>query len=49
MSALNLRTAALLLACAPLHALAFAPSDADQRFQALYEKEWKWRQLMGWW
>ncbi|WP_430540495.1 DUF885 domain-containing protein [Pseudoxanthomonas japonensis] len=44
MSALNLRTAALLLACAPLHALAFAPSDADQRFQALYEKEWKWRQ-----
>jgi len=44
MSALNLRTAALLLACAPLHALAFAPSDADQRFQALYEKEWTWRQ-----
>ncbi|SDR20576.1 Uncharacterized conserved protein, DUF885 familyt [Pseudoxanthomonas sp. CF385] len=44
MSALNLRTAALLLACAPLHALAFAPSDADQRFQALYEKEWAWRQ-----
>ncbi|MBL8255951.1 MAG: DUF885 family protein [Pseudoxanthomonas mexicana] len=44
MSALNLRTAALLLACAPLHALAFAPSDADKRFQALYEKEWKWRQ-----
>lgn len=44
MPALNLRTAALLLACAPLHALAFAPSDADQRFQALYEKEWTWRQ-----
>ncbi len=44
MSTLNLRTAALLLACAPLHALAFAPSDADQRFQALYEKEWAWRQ-----
>ncbi|WP_343123882.1 DUF885 family protein [Pseudoxanthomonas sp. CF385] len=41
---MNLRTAALLLACAPLHALAFAPSDADQRFQALYEKEWAWRQ-----
>ncbi|KRA41619.1 DUF885 family protein [Pseudoxanthomonas sp. Root630] len=36
--------AALLLACAPLQALAFTPSDADQRFQALYEKEWKWRQ-----
>ncbi|MFT3669881.1 MAG: DUF885 family protein [Pseudoxanthomonas sp.] len=33
-----------MLACAPLHALAFAPSDADQRFQALYEKEWTWRQ-----
>lgn len=44
MPTLNLRTAALLLACAPLHALAFAPSDADQRFQALYEKEWAWRQ-----
>ncbi|PPJ42870.1 DUF885 domain-containing protein [Pseudoxanthomonas sp. KAs_5_3] len=44
MPALNLRTAALLLAFAPLQALAFAPSDADQRFQALYEKEWKWRQ-----
>jgi len=41
---LNLRLAALLLACTPPHALAFAPSDADQRFQALYEKEWKWRQ-----
>ncbi|WP_233210793.1 MULTISPECIES: DUF885 family protein [unclassified Pseudoxanthomonas] len=41
---MNLRTAALLLAFAPLQALAFAPSDADQRFQALYEKEWKWRQ-----
>ena len=44
MSALNFRTAALLLACAPLHAFAFAPSDADKRFQALYEKEWTWRQ-----
>ncbi|HEY1034162.1 MAG TPA: DUF885 family protein, partial [Pseudoxanthomonas sp.] len=33
-----------MLAFAPLQALAFAPSDADQRFQALYEKEWKWRQ-----
>ncbi|WP_447940914.1 DUF885 domain-containing protein [Pseudoxanthomonas mexicana] len=44
MPALNLRTTALLLAFAPLQALAFAPSDADQRFQALYEKEWKWRQ-----
>ena len=44
MPALNLRIAALLLACAPLQAFAFAPSDADQRFQALYEKEWKWRQ-----
>ncbi|WFC41822.1 DUF885 family protein [Pseudoxanthomonas sp. SE1] len=44
MLALNLRIAALLLACAPLQAFAFAPSDADQRFQALYEKEWKWRQ-----
>lgn len=44
MPALNLRIAALLLACAPLHALAFAPSGADQRFQAIYEKEWKWRQ-----
>ncbi|WP_296278990.1 DUF885 family protein [Pseudoxanthomonas sp.] len=28
----------------PLHALAFAPSDADKRFQAIYEKEWAWRQ-----
>ena len=44
MPALNLRIAALLLACAPLHALAFAPSDADKRFQAIYEKEWTWRQ-----
>ena len=44
MPALNLRIAALLLACAPLHALAFAPSDADRRFQAIYEKEWTWRQ-----
>ena len=44
MSALKFRTAALLLACMPLHALAFAPSDADKRFQALYEKEWTWRQ-----
>ncbi len=44
MPALKLRTAVLLLACAPLHALAYVPSDADQRFQALYEKEWKWRQ-----
>ena len=44
MSALKVRTAALLLACIPLHALAFAPSDADKRFQALYEKEWTWRQ-----
>ena len=41
---MNLRIAALLLACAPLHALAFAPSDADKRFQAIYEKEWTWRQ-----
>ena len=41
---MNFRTAALLLACAPLHAFAFAPSDADKRFQALYEKEWTWRQ-----
>lgn len=41
---MNLRIAALLLACAPLHALAFAPPNADQRFQAIYEKEWKWRQ-----
>lgn len=44
MPALNLRIAALLLACAPLHALAAAPSDADKRFQAIYEKEWTWRQ-----
>ncbi len=44
MSALKFRTAALLLACMPLHALAFAPSDADKRFQAIYEKEWAWRQ-----
>lgn len=44
MPTLNLRIAALLLACAPLHALAFAPSDADKRFQAIYEKEWTWRQ-----
>ncbi len=44
MPALKLRIAALLLACVPLHALASAPSAADQRFQALYEKEWKWRQ-----
>ena len=44
MPALNLRIAALLLACVPLHALAFAPSDADKRFQAIYEKEWTWRQ-----
>ena len=44
MPALNLRIAALLLACAPLHALPFAPSDADKRFQAIYEKEWTWRQ-----
>ncbi|MEL1266323.1 DUF885 family protein [Pseudoxanthomonas putridarboris] len=41
---MKLRTAALLLACLPLQAIAFAPSDADRRFQALYEKEWKWRQ-----
>ncbi|WP_374370686.1 DUF885 family protein, partial [Piscinibacter sp.] len=41
---MNLRIAALLLACAPLHALAAAPSDADKRFQAIYEKEWTWRQ-----
>lgn len=44
MPALNLRIAALLLACAPLQALASAPSDADRRFQAIYEKEWTWRQ-----
>lgn len=44
MPALNLRIAALLLACAPLQALASAPSDADRRFQAIYEKEWSWRQ-----
>ena len=48
MSALNLRTAALLLALLPLPqafaADAPAPSDANQRFQAIYEKEWRWRQ-----
>ncbi|HEY0862340.1 MAG TPA: DUF885 family protein [Pseudoxanthomonas sp.] len=36
--------AALLLACAPLQALASSPTDADRRFQAIYEKEWTWRQ-----
>ncbi|UOV04012.1 DUF885 family protein [Pseudoxanthomonas sp. F37] len=44
MPALNLRIAALLLACAPLQALASSPTDADRRFQAIYEKEWTWRQ-----
>ena len=44
MPALNLRIAALLLACAPLQALASSPTDADRRFQAIYEKEWAWRQ-----
>ena len=41
---MKLRIAALLLACLPMHAIAFAPSKADQSFQAIYEKEWKWRQ-----
>lgn len=44
MSVLKFRTAALLLACLPLQAIASAPSTADQRFQAIYEKEWRWRQ-----
>ena len=42
--ALNLRLAALLLACLPMQAFAFAPPKADQAFQSIYEKEWKWRQ-----
>jgi uncharacterized protein (DUF885 family) len=41
---LKLRAAALLLACLPLQAIAFAPSKTDQAFQSIYEKEWKWRQ-----
>lgn len=41
---MKFRAAALLLACVPLHVLAFAPTDADKRFQAIYEKEWAWRQ-----
>ena len=41
---MNLRIAALLLACLPMQAIAFAPPKADQAFQAIYEKEWKWRQ-----
>ena len=41
---LKLRTAALLLACLPMQAIAFSPSKTDQAFQSIYEKEWKWRQ-----
>ena len=40
---MKLRTAALLLACLPLQAIAVAPSSTDQAFQSIYEKEWKWR------
>lgn len=35
---------AAFLALSPVVALA-APSDADTRFQAIYEKEWAWRQV----
>ncbi len=35
---------AALLALSPIVAPA-APSDADTRFQAIYEKEWAWRQV----